>query len=74
MCSSKAYVTRRQPISIIKISTDGFAAYRSAIWATLADRVDFAQLIIAINVGASAPLIIGVFTSQAPPIDPGKVD
>ena len=30
--------------------------------------------ITAINVGASAPLLIGSFISQAPPISPGKVD
>lgn len=28
-----------------QVTTDGFAAYRSAIWNTLSDRVDFAQLI-----------------------------
>jgi hypothetical protein len=30
--------------------------------------------IMAINVGASAPLILGVLVSQSPPIPPGKID
>ena len=30
--------------------------------------------LLAINVGASAPLIIGSLVAQAPPISPGKVD
>jgi hypothetical protein len=30
--------------------------------------------IMAVNVGASAPLILGALVSQAPPISPGKID
>ncbi len=30
--------------------------------------------LLAVNVGASAPLILGTLVSQAPPVDPGKVD
>jgi len=32
------------------------------------------QPILAINVGTSAPLIIGSLVAQAPPIEPGRVD
>ncbi len=30
--------------------------------------------LLAVNVGASAPLIIGSLVSQAPNVDPGKID
>jgi hypothetical protein len=32
------------------------------------------QPVIAVNVGASAPLIIGSLVAQVPRVDPGKVD
>jgi hypothetical protein len=32
------------------------------------------KAILAVNVGASAPLILQSFLSQAPPIDPGSVN
>ena len=32
------------------------------------------QPILAVNVGASAPLIIGSFVAQTPRVDPGKID
>jgi hypothetical protein len=30
--------------------------------------------IMAINIGASAPLILGALVSQSPPIAPGRID
>ncbi len=32
------------------------------------------QPILAVNVGASAPLLIGTFVAQAPSLPPGRVD
>jgi hypothetical protein len=30
--------------------------------------------IVAINVGASAPLLLGSFVSQSPPVEPGRIN
>ena len=32
------------------------------------------NLLLALNIGASAPLLVGTLTSQAPPIDPGSIN
>ena len=32
------------------------------------------NLLLALNIGASAPLIVGALASQAPPVDPGIID
>ena len=32
------------------------------------------NLLLALNIGASAPLLVGTLTSQSPTSDPGKID